>query len=338
MLEGKRCWCVVEGSKFSVYTDRTEGKENMMMELRVDTASCDLHVVKNLRERTAAIVQQQQPLASLAPQPNQSVRTENSKGSHVTTMSSPEQPKVTLENPLVSKIPEPTIQPAVRPLASTFAGYRELRTAPKQLQRNSNRFVFNKNNENLSVDDMADLPGDLARYSQQEGGKQFPSFTLKTKTVNSKVDECVEHTFRCTSARNVEAAEWVDAVVRARGQAIRARKGAVVQGQAQKGVQNENNPQNYTAGQKIEQPRRRVLELTTAPLNALAPLDMNAHRGISSPRTPRSSCTSHPHEPLMQLRKWNEIDALTIPLNASKSDGTRRALQIDRHSQDYQDI
>lgn len=331
MLEGRRCWCVVEDSKFSVYSDRAEGKENLVMELRVDTASCDMHIVSALRQRTAAIAQQQ-PLGVLAPQPNRSLRSENSRGSHVTTMSSPEQPSITLKNPLEVKIAEPTSQPVVHSLANTFAGYRELQTAPKSLQRTSNRFAFRQNSENLSVDDM-----ELAQYSEEEGGRQFPSFTMRTKAVGC-TNDCVEHTFRCTSARNVEAAEWVDAVVRARGEAIRSKQKAHVKvQQEQVPVQQVQVHQN----QNKNQSSRKVLELTAAPAKGFSPLaaiDMNANRSISSPRTPRSSRMNNPRQLKLLKRFGGSIDALTIPLDVSKSDGTRRALQIDRHSEDYKDI
>ena len=149
---------------------------------------------------------------------------------------------------------------------------------------------------------------DISRYSEEDLSRQFPSFTLTTKQVGSNAcNECVQLTFICTSARNVEAAEWVDAVVRARGEAIRAK--TRVDKCAAAGHPDQVGQNNQTT----------VPRLANAPVNASSP---------------------QPISNKIMLTKWNEIDALTIPIDvsSSKSDGTRRALVIDRRSTDYQEI
>lgn len=273
------------------------------MELRVDTASCELHVAKSINLQRVCCTQ---PLSSIT-QGNQSTRSEGQRGSYVTTVSSPEQTHVSLNNPLVVKVGSPSLRP--------------LQTAPKQLQTGLNRFSFGSEQVEYSADDLSITRGEIRSYSSRTTA--VPSFTLRTKKAGCTKKEDVALTFECTSMRNAEAAEWVDALVRARGETIRAKKHPSRPRKAQKNSENiAPRKQTLRLGEGMSAPRTRLLLEEDYSL-----------KDVTSKTSSRSNSNN-----LIGLQ--DRVDALTIalPMESKCEDGTRRALQIDRDSKDYQDI
>jgi hypothetical protein len=335
MLKGKRFWCVVGGGEFAVFTQKAEDKENMVMQLRVDTASCDIHCVQTLHTRTEAVANQHQAESSVST----SIRTEHTNGSHVTTIAKGGRSQITLLDPLVLRVAGPT---ATQRSSIPFISYMSAQTAPKQLQSGTTRFAFTSTENIESVDDTARTSKNLS--SQPPGITQsssFPSFTIKTKVYDS-TDRYVEHTFQCVTTHNAEAAEWVDAVVRARGNAIRSKQRLRMTPKVEKhntGLVDSSNVITMAAStdqrcaQNVHREERNELKqqlchgpVVSTDTSALAICSKNCNSKRSSQKLQ------------LDLRTWADIDALTIPIDYSKSNGVRQALQIDRQSQDYQDI
>lgn len=335
MMKGKRYWCVVGGEEFAVFTQKTEDKENMIMQLRVDTASCDIHCVQTLHTRTEAVANQQQGESSVST----SIRTEYTHGSHVTTIAKGGRSQITLLDPLILRVASPI---ATQRSSIPFRSYKSAQTAPKQLQSGTTRFAFTSTENIESVDDMGSISKNLSSLPPgTTGTSSFPSFTIKTK-VHDSTDRYVEHRFQCVTTHNAEAAEWVDAVVRARGNAIRSKHRLKMTPKEEKpssGLVDSSNTiimaanTDQRCAQNVHREERNELKQQLCHGSVVS-------TDTIAPAICSDNCNSKRSSQKLQLhlKTWADIDALTIPIDYSKSNGVRQALQIDRQSQDYQDI
>jgi hypothetical protein len=174
---GKRVWCVIcpcRGS-FSIFTHDSEGDENCLLDVGLESVDVDRLIVVNSTTK--------------------SYRRELAQGSHVVSYASSHRTdSISAKCPLIVK--------ADAPRATNKPVLGQSNKQPKPMLGQSRALVKTK------------CP--------------TPGFVIKALPLTSYHDICMKGGMKkkkvqlnCTGQSNVEAAEWVDYLVRARGESIR---------------------------------------------------------------------------------------------------------------------
>jgi hypothetical protein len=205
LLEGKRVWCVICADRFAVFTHDSEGEENRLFDLELKSVDVERLIIVNSTSSS-----------------RQSRRRELPRGSHVVSWASSDRTDaISANNPLLLRARAPALDlnlnaPAKQVLGQCKSTRANVKVFGQSKGTHTKQVFRQKSAQTKQV--LGQTNTSMTLTQQDTPGFVIQALSIKTDMGQNKV----HLTLNCTAGQsNVDAAEWVDSLVRARGESIR---------------------------------------------------------------------------------------------------------------------